>query len=149
MAISFPGLILSISRVQKLLANSFQSSKRRSKLQPNATSPQTQVSSSQALDINAKIQATIDATNDLKNNAAGKALQDPLVSTKKRRLQDNKVLSKVRTAINERLNGRSIRRSRKGEEELPNTASASREDEEELSKFVATMDLRLNEGTHD
>lgn len=118
---------------------------------PNTfTAPTAEEGDSQASMINAKVQAMMAATNALKGNVSGKIHPGPFVPSKKRRLQDNKVIVKVRTAINERLNGRSNknRHDPARDDHLLDSDLNEMQDDEELSQFVSAMDIRLNEGMH-
>lgn len=106
------------------------------------------MSTTQAAMINAKIQAMLAASNALKPNASGNLLQGPFVPTKKRRIKDNKVIVKVRTAINDRLNSRSIRKRHDPvrDDRLLDNSLNDLHEEEGLSQCVSAIDIRLNEG---
>ena len=89
------------------------------------------------------------ASNALKpNDSSGSLLQGPLVTTQKRRMKDNKVIVKVRTAINDRLKSRGSRNCHDSlrDDRLLDTALDDLHGEEGLSEFVSAMDIRLNEG---
>lgn len=99
--------------------------------------------------INAKVRAMMDATNALKGNGTGKIHPGPFVPTKKRRLQDNKVIVKVRAVFNDRLNARSVKKRHDPvrDDHLLDSDLNEVQDDEDLSQFVSAMDIRLNEGT--
>ncbi|KAL2073756.1 hypothetical protein VTL71DRAFT_11082 [Oculimacula yallundae] len=63
-----------------------------------------------AADINGKIEAMISATKALKPGSEGTVLHGPLAPGKKRHLVGNKVLTKMKTAINDRLGGKGARK---------------------------------------
>jgi hypothetical protein len=122
-------------------------SSRRKSVNPNTFTPPN-ADESQAAMINAKVQAMIEATNALKGNGSGNVHTGPYVPAKKRRLQDNKVIVKVRAAINDRLNARSIKKRHDPvrDDHLLDHSLNELQDEEELSQYVSAMDIRLNEG---
>ena len=66
-------------------------------------------------DAGARVQKQIDAmlaaSNALKPGRNSTILQGPYVPMKKRRLKDNKVLTKVKTAINDRWQARTVKRN--------------------------------------
>lgn len=104
-----------------------------------------------AQDVNGKIEAMIAATKALKPGSEGTVLLGPLVSTKKRRLVDNKVLTKMKTAINDRFNNRNARKrdSMLNDKLLDPSVNEIQDFEEELSisaVALTTMELRMNEG---
>ncbi|KAL5324515.1 hypothetical protein ACEPPN_009061 [Leptodophora sp. 'Broadleaf-Isolate-01'] len=113
--------------------------------------PQPQQSGFVAADVNGKIEAMISATKALKPGSEGTLLLGPLVPTKKRRLVDNKVLTKMKTAINDRFSGRSARKrdSMINDKLLDTSLNEAQDFEEELSASaiaLTTMELRMNEG---
>ena len=122
------------------------SSKRKS-VKPNTFTPPNG-DESQAAMINAKVYAMMEATNTLKGNGPGKVHTGPYVPAKKRRLQDNKVIVKVRAAISDRINARSIKKRHDSvrDDHLLDRSLNELQDEEELSQYVSAMDIRLNEG---
>jgi hypothetical protein len=103
---------------------------------------------SQAAMINAKIQQMIAATNALKPSGSDKLLQGPFVSVKKRRIQENKAIVKVRAAIGDRLNLRSVRKRYESvkDDHLLDSTLNELHDEEDLLNYISAMDIRLNEG---
>ena len=123
------------------------SSKRKSVL-PNTFTPLSDSDTSQAAIINAKVKAMIDATAALKGSGAGKIHTGPYVPAKKRRIQDNKVIVKVRAAINERFNARNIRKRHDSarDDHLLDQSLNELDDGDDLSQSVSAMDIRLNEG---
>ncbi|PVH80623.1 hypothetical protein DL98DRAFT_654570 [Cadophora sp. DSE1049] len=104
-----------------------------------------------AEDVNNKIEAMIAATKALKPGSEGTVLLGPLVPTKKRRLVDNKVLTKMKTALNDRFNGRNGKKrdSMLNDKLLDASLNEVQDFEEELSISaiaLTTMELRMNEG---
>lgn len=97
--------------------------------------------------INAKLAGVLSFTAALKPDA-GNFLQGPLVPTKKRRLKDNKVIAKMRTAINGRLTSRGDRKRHDSvrDDHLLDQSLNELHDEEDLSNAVSNIDIRLNEG---
>ncbi|KAG4436417.1 hypothetical protein IFR05_008110 [Cadophora sp. M221] len=113
--------------------------------------PRPQQSGFVAADVNGKIEAMIAATKALKPGSEGTVLLGPLVPTKKRRLVDNKVLTKMKTAINDRFSGRNARKrdSMINDKLLDASLNEAQDFEEELSASaiaLTTMELRMNEG---
>ena len=98
--------------------------------------------------INSKVEAMQAALRALKPNTSGNLLQGPLVPTKKRRIKDNKVVVMVRTAFNDRLNSRSLRKRHDParDDHLLDHSLNELNEEEDLSTSVTNMDIRLNEG---
>ncbi|KAH7407885.1 hypothetical protein BKA64DRAFT_433898 [Cadophora sp. MPI-SDFR-AT-0126] len=104
-----------------------------------------------AADVNNKIEAMISATKALKPGSEGAVLLGPLVPTKKRRLVDNKVLTKMKSALNDRFNGRTAKKrdSMLNDKLLDASLNEVQDFEEELSISaiaLTTMELRMNEG---
>jgi hypothetical protein len=63
-------------------------------------------------DISGKIAKMLEATQALKGSSSESAIQQgPSIPSKKQRLKDNKVLAKVKTAINDRMTSRNGRRT--------------------------------------
>lgn len=120
-----------------------------SSAEPAEEQPKTSVF--QAADVNGKIDAMLAATKSLKPGSEVVTLQEPLVPTKKRRLMDNKVLAKMKTAINDRFptrNGRkrdSIREERLLESST-SEVQAQEEDPSGSGPALSTMEIRMNEG---
>ena len=98
--------------------------------------------------INSKVEGMQAALKALKPDASGDLLRGPLVPTKKRRIKDNKVIVMVRTAINDRLNSRSVRKRHDPvrDDHLLDHSLNELNDDEDLSTSVTNMDIRLNEG---
>jgi hypothetical protein len=98
--------------------------------------------------INSKVEAMQAAIKALKPDASEGFLQGPLVPTKKRRIKDNKVILMVRTAINDRLNSRNLRKRHDPvrDDHLLEHSLNDLNDDEDLSTSVTNMDIRLNEG---
>jgi len=94
-------------------------------------------------DINNKIQAMLAATKALKGSTDQALLQGPYLPTRKSRLMDNKVFSKVKTAINDRLQARNARKRDSARNDRLLDPSNS-----ELQDWEATsaLEIRLNEG---
>ncbi|CAL3967500.1 unnamed protein product [Diplocarpon coronariae] len=105
-----------------------------------------------ASDINNKIEAMMAATQALKPGSDGTHIQEALASTKKRRLMDNKVLSKVRTAFNDRFparNGRkrgSMMHARLLDSGSLHEAPDFEDENSPSAATLTTMELRMNEG---
>lgn len=102
--------------------------------------------------INGKIQAMLEATNALKP-VSESALNGPSIATKKRRLKDNKVLSKMKAAFNDRLGSRSGKKSHdpaRDDRLLDMSINDLPENGEEatLSALTSTLEIRLNEGMY-
>ncbi|KAK0116651.1 hypothetical protein ONS96_012506 [Cadophora gregata f. sp. sojae] len=124
----------------------------------SSTSPPRPSDSSQpkqsgfvAADINDKIESMIAATKALKPGSEGAILLGPLVPTKQRRLADNKMLLKMKTALNDRLSRRNTKKrdSMLNDKLLDASLNEVQDFEEELSISaiaLTTMELRMNEG---
>ncbi|KAH8685959.1 hypothetical protein BGZ60DRAFT_523225 [Tricladium varicosporioides] len=110
-------------------------------------------------DINGKIKAMLEASAQLKpSSSSGTLLQGPLVANKKRRFKDHKVLAKVKTAINDRLGARQIKKAHDsarddrlldlGINDIQDLPDLPDLDEEISHSFSAlnTLEIRLNEG---
>ena len=123
------------------------SSKRKS-LIPHISPPLSDAGTSQAALINAKVKAMIDATTALKGSEAGKVHTGPYVPAKRRRLQENKVIVRMRAVINNQLNARSVKRRHDPvrDDHLLDSSLNELQDEEDFSRFVSANDIRLNEG---
>jgi hypothetical protein len=121
-------------------------------LNMSATRPSASVSSSvNAQDINGKIAKMLEATQALKGSSSESALlQGPLVPAKKRRLKDNRVLVKVKTAINDRLNSRNAKKAHDSarDDRLLDTPmnDGPEEGNRAVSGLISDVELRLNEG---
>jgi hypothetical protein len=105
-----------------------------------------------AIDINNKVQAMLAATKTLKGNHHAVS-HGPHAPPKKRRLADSKVLRKVKTAINDRLQGRGTKARGPVQDArlLAKTALESHAFQEEISASamtLTTMEIRMNEGEH-
>jgi hypothetical protein len=101
--------------------------------------------------VNQQIEAMLAATNTLKPGHNNVILQGPYVSMKKRRLKDNKVLTKVKTAINDRLqarNGKKRHDPLRDDLLLDNSSSMSQivDDAVTPSPVLSSVERRLNEG---
>jgi hypothetical protein len=114
--------------------------------------PTAAFSSANAQDINGKIAQMLEATAALKGSSShGTLLQGPLVPAKKRRLKDNKVLVRMKTVINDRLNSRSAKKAYDSARDdclLDNSISDSPEQEATRAMLgtTSTVEIRLNEG---
>lgn len=102
--------------------------------------------------INSKIQAMLEATNALKP-VGESALNGPSIATKKRRLKDNKVLSKMKAAFNDRLGSRSGKKSHdpvRDDRLLDISINDPPDHEEEatLTALTTNLEIRLNEGMY-
>jgi hypothetical protein len=107
-------------------------------------------------DIQGKIAKMLEATQALKGSSSESALhQGHSVSSKRRRLKDNNVLSKVKTAINDRMTSRNSRRAHDpdGDDRFLNASTddspdidASRPLLEPLEEIIEAKHLRLAEG---
>jgi hypothetical protein len=117
---------------------------------PSTKKPES--SPSQAADINSKIEAMMAATKALKPGTDGVVLQGPFVPTKKRRLRDNKVIAKMKTAFNDRLNSRSIRKrhdSARDDHLLDTSINEVNDFDDDVSVSVSALtalEIRMNEG---
>jgi hypothetical protein len=105
----------------------------------------------EAADLNNKIEAMIAATKALKPELDGTVLQGPFVPAKKRRLKDNKVFAKVKTAINDRLLARTGRKHDPVRDDrlLDGSINEMQEFEEDAMASVSaltTLEIRMNEG---
>jgi hypothetical protein len=99
----------------------------------------------EATDVNNKVQAMLAATRALKGGTDQALLQGPYLPTK-RRLMDNKVLAKMKTAINDRIQVRNPRRrdSARDDQLLDYSNSELQDWEEPLA--LSALEIRLNEG---
>ena len=114
-------------------------------------SSQSKQSGFAASDVNDKIEAMIAATRALKPGSDGAVLLGPLVPPRKRRLVDNKVLTKMRTALKDGFNTRNAKKrdSMLNDKLLDASLNEVQDFEEELSmsaEALTTMELRMNEG---
>jgi hypothetical protein len=105
-----------------------------------------------AADVNEKIVAMLAATKALKPAHDDALHQASFVPTKKRRLMDNKVLTKMKSAINDRLQIRSSRRrdSIRDDKLLDRTLNELQDFEDPVSASVtalSTVEIRMNEGS--
>jgi hypothetical protein len=103
----------------------------------------TEPRNSEASDVNAKVQAMLAVNKAMKGGADQALLQGPYLPTRKSRLMDNKVFSKVKTAINDRLQARNARKRDSARNDRLLDPSNS-----ELQDWEATsaLEIRLNEG---
>jgi len=132
----------------KGITNSRQSLKNNISLpQPAEVNRAASRSSAGASDINEKIEAMMAATKALKPGSDGGFFHGPLIPTKKKGLMESKVLTRMKTAINDHFQARankkrdSVRNGRlldKNLGELP-------EFDEDVSALTA-VELRMNEG---
>ena len=100
-----------------------------------------------------KIEAMIAATKALKPGSDSAVLLGPLVPPRKRRLVDNKVLTKMKTALKDGFNARNAKKrdSMLNDKLLDASLNEVQDFEEELSmsaEALTTMELRINEGMH-
>jgi hypothetical protein len=102
-----------------------------------------------AVEVNKKIEAMMAATRTLKGDAP---YHGPFVPSKKRRIKDNKVLVKVKTAINDRLNVRSTKKrldSLRDDRLLDasfNDVPDYDDDHSISGNALTAMEIRMNEG---
>jgi hypothetical protein len=114
--------------------------------------PQIKASSTMnAADVNEKIVAMLAATKALKPAHDDALHQGSFVPTKKRRLMDNKMLTKMKSAINDRLQIRSSRRhdSIRDDKLLDRSLNELQDCEDPVSASVtalSTVEIRMNEG---
>lgn len=116
-------------------------------------SAQSKQSGFAASDVNDKIEAMIAATKALKPGSDSAVLLGPLVPPRKRRLVDNKVLTKMKTALKDGFNARNAKKrdSMLNDKLLDASLNEVQDFEEELSmsaEALTTMELRMNEGMH-
>ncbi|CZT44996.1 uncharacterized protein RSE6_05264 [Rhynchosporium secalis] len=114
-------------------------------------SSQSKSTGNVATDINSKVEAMIAATKALKPGSDGIVLPGPLVPDKKNRLVGNKVLTKMKTAINDRFGGRYARKrdSIINGRLLDPTLNEVQDLEDDVSasgETATAMELRMNEG---
>jgi hypothetical protein len=114
--------------------------------------PENKASSTMsASDVNEKIVAMLAATKALKPTNGASLHQGPSVPTKKRRLIDNKMLTKVKSAINDRLQIRGSRRrdSIRDDKLLDRSLNELQDFEDSASASIAALsavEIRMNEG---
>lgn len=101
-------------------------------------------------EINDKVQAMLAATKALKgDDRKPNALPRPQVPPKKRRIGESKVLTKMKSVLNDRLQGRSSRK-REGRL-LDESVNEGQDFHDEISASAAaltTLEIRMNEGTY-
>ena len=134
-----------LNKSKKLGQTDAKSSKQNDPLQPQTAG------SVESANLNNKIEAMIAATKALKPELDGTVLQGPFVPAKKRRLKDNKVFVKMKTAINDRLLARTGRKHDPVRDDrlLENSINEMQEFEEDVLASVSalsTLEIRLNEG---
>ena len=100
----------------------------------------------EATDINNQIQSMLAAGKDIKGGTDQALLQGPYLPTKKTSLIKNKVLAKIKTAINDRLQVQNARRrdSALDKRLLGPSNRELLEWEEPLA--LSALEIRLNEG---
>jgi hypothetical protein len=104
-----------------------------------------------AADVNEKIVAMLAATKALKPTHDDALHQGSFVPAKKRRLMDNKMLTKMKSAINDRLQIRGSRRrdSIRDDKLLDRSLNELQDFEDPVSASVtalSTVEIRMNEG---
>lgn len=101
--------------------------------------------------VNKQIEAMLAATKALKPSHDNTLFQGPYVPVKKRRLKDNKVFTKVKTAINDRLQAKNSKKrhdSSRDDSLLEHSSSMSQTPDVSFapSPTVSSVERRLNEG---
>lgn len=118
----------------------------------NKMSQSQQMTGMDAQHISDKVAAMVAATKALKPESGNALLEGPYVPVQKRRLKDSKVLTKVRTAINDHLHGRSLKKRYDPvrDDYLLGNSSAnelqSPDDHLSTSPLLSGVERRLNEG---
>jgi hypothetical protein len=113
--------------------------------------PQAKPSTINALDVNSRIEAMVEATRALKPGVGDSMLQGSGLPTKKRRFKDSNVLMKMKTAINDRFQVRTRKYNDPARDNylLDDTLNEAQMPDEGMStsnSALSTLEIRMNEG---